>query len=247
MTSLRNLKNEVHIWCARLDLDELSVSCACQRLSGDERKQALQLRTPLLRAKFIVSRTLLRMLIAHLCDCAPDRIQFSYGEYGKPSVENQFPSVQFNMSHSGDIAAYAFTAYDPLGLDIEQHRPMPDLEGIAFRFFNHSDFEELLHVSAPERVPSFFDCWVRKEAYVKGLGKGLSMPLDGFQVSFAPGQRTAVVTEHDDTEDSLAWSIVAFAPEVAYSGAVAVRRRTGKVRIHKLRSARDILAGTTRL
>jgi 4'-phosphopantetheinyl transferase len=145
------------------------------------------------------------------------------------------------MSCSENLAAYAFAANRDLGVDVEKHRPCTDLEKIARRFFCPAEYEELLRVPDAERVPAFFDSWVRKEAFIKAAGGGLSIPLDSFRVSLT-GQPVALLAVDGFMEDAGPWSIAAFCPEEEYSGAVALRRESCSLRVHGVRAAVEMLA-----
>ena len=85
------------------------------------------------------------------------------------------------------MALYAFTLGCELGVDVEQLRKLDDPESIARRFFSPGEASELLSLKPEERGPAFFRCWTRKEAYVKAIGDGLTIPLDCFQVTLLPG------------------------------------------------------------
>ena len=149
--------------------------------------------------------------------------------------------MHFNLSHSGDLAAYAVTLASEVGIDVEQHRPMPDMAAIAQRFFSAKEYQSLLQVPEPERISAFFDCWVRKEAYVKARGGGLGMGLDNFHVSLAPDEPAALLSIDDPTEDPREWFLQAFTPEQGFSGALALRQKRCRVHLHKTMSATDVL------
>jgi len=233
---------EVQVWCARIDADTDAVERANRQLSRNERDRASRFRLPSPRVTFVLSRAVLRTLLAHFCGCSPQEVEFAYGKQGKPYLASPIPAIRFNVSHSGNIAAFAFAANDELGVDVEQHRPMTDMEQIAHRFFSPGECQDLLRIPEGERVAAFFDGWVRKEAFIKALGQGLSIPLDSFRVSLTPGQPAALLTVDGEVEASAAWSITEFSPEEGYSGAVALRRQPCAVRVHNLRPALELLA-----
>jgi 4'-phosphopantetheinyl transferase len=146
-------------------------------LSPDERTRAAAFRFPHLRDSFILARGALRILLARYLDLAPAAIQFAYGPKGKPALAA--PSLlDFNASHSGNLAVFAFTAGCEIGIDIERIRPVPGLQNIADRFFSRREAAELLSLPENHRDQAFFQCWTRKEAYIKATGEGLSAPLD---------------------------------------------------------------------
>lgn len=209
------------------------VERAVEILSPDERERADRFRFPRLRSDFALSRALLRILLARHTGRAPLDITFRYGPQGKPSLEPE-QGIRFNLAHSGGLAVYAFTRDRDVGIDIEQARPMPDLEQIASRFFSTAEYLDLTALHGAERTSAFFDCWVRKEAYIKAVGGGLSIPLDSFRVSLAPARRAALLEVTDAPAEAPEWSLLAFSPEPGYHGAIAIRERQPRVHISEL-------------
>ena len=96
--------------------------------------------------------------------------------------------VQFNLSHSGKWIVLALARERQVGIDIERIRPLEDLDRMAAICCSSRELALLRTLPASEKLPAFFGCWVRKEAYVKGLGQGMRMPLHTLEVSFAPEQ-----------------------------------------------------------
>jgi 4'-phosphopantetheinyl transferase len=234
-------KNEVQVWCFELCEAPLIIERAYSILSEDERLRALRFRYPSLTAAFILSRAILRALLASFSDCVPSALRFAYGLQGKPFLADGSP-IRFNMSHSGQIAAYAITLGREVGVDIEQHRHLSYMEQIAFRFFSSSEYRKLLSLGRPDREIAFFKCWVRKEAYIKTLGRGLAVPLDSFQVSLLPDEPSGLLGVQNNKIESHEWQIEGFSPSVGYSGAVAVRSRDCSIRVHSPHRAAEVFS-----
>ena len=174
-----------------------------------------------LQRSFIVARGVLRTLLGHYLKTPPRDLHFNYGAKGKPSLAGA--RIQFNASHSGDLALLAFTLDCELGVDAEVIRPMPDIEDIAKRFFSTEETAELMSLSAAQREQGFFLCWTRKEAYIKATGEGLSAPLDGFRVTLRPGETARIVHFGHDIDAARAWSLHNLDPAPGYAGALAYR------------------------
>lgn len=130
----------------------------------------------------------------------PADLVFSYGPKGKPFIEGS--RVHFNISHSLDLAVYAFGTGE-LGVDVEWIRDV-EIEAIARRFFTPGECAWILGSDTPAQA--FFDCWTRKEAYIKAEGGGLSIPLDEFSVL-----------------EPLPWQFNSWRPADGYIAAVAVK------------------------
>jgi 4'-phosphopantetheinyl transferase len=70
---------------------------------------------------------------------------------------------------------------------------------------------------------AFFNCWTRKEAYIKARGEGLSHPLDQFSVSCAPGQPTALLSTENDPPEFSRWWLHELRPGSGYVAALALK------------------------
>jgi len=159
-------------------------------LSADEQARVKRLRKTNDQANAIASRGVLRTLLGRYLGIAPRELVFSYGPQGKPSLALSNRNIPaFNVSHSGDWLLLAFAPPDlHIGIDIEQHRPIPEWQEIAHHTFHPRELAALLAQPAPDQLACFFDCWTRKEAVVKSLGTGISIDLQSFCVPIERAQ-----------------------------------------------------------
>ena len=211
--------NEVHIWLAKLD--DYSAASLKLLLAEDELARATRFHFDRDRNHFIVARALLRKLLASYAGVGAAELRFSYAEKGKPSLEeSQQGSLNFNLAHSHGLAIYGFSRGRELGVDLEFIREDLADEKIAERFFSPSEIDELRKLPAELRKQAFFDCWTRKEAYIKARGDGLSMPLDGFDVSLAPGEAAALLRNHKEPGEVTRWSMQSLTVPAGYVAAL---------------------------
>ncbi|MGA8027350.1 MAG: 4'-phosphopantetheinyl transferase superfamily protein [Bryobacteraceae bacterium] len=175
-------------------------------LASDERDRASRFRFEHLRQLFVIRRGALRCLLGRYLDLDPANIWFNYGSKGKPALASA-TGVEFNTTHSGDVAAFAFTLGCPIGLDLEQVRPLKETQDIADRFFCSEEAEEMMSLPPSERERAFFCCWTRKEAYVKAIGDGLSAPLDTFRVTVRPDEPAHFIHLANDTNAARVWTL----------------------------------------
>jgi 4'-phosphopantetheinyl transferase len=212
---------EVHLWQARLD-DRLADGLK-RLLSPDELSRADRLLFSKDRDHFIVARGLLRILLAAYVDIDSADLRFSYAEKGKPSLEeNQRTAINFNLAHSHGMALYAFAHGREVGVDLEYIREGLADEKIAERFFSPREIETLRTVPAQSRKEAFFNCWTRKEAYIKARGEGLSMPLDAFDVSLAPGELATLLRNHNEPGEVGRWTMQSIPVPSGYVAALVV-------------------------
>jgi len=206
----------VRLWSLQLTAPDGVVEQLHATLSTDERERAARFRFPYLRTRFVIARSALRALLGVALDVAPAAVVFRYGAAGKPAVAG---GPEFNLSHSGDVALFALHPRTPLGVDVERLRVIADLEQIATRFFAPAETADLLALDPAERGSAFLRCWTRKEAFVKALGDGLSIPLSDFTVSLGPSE-PAVLRELRGAPAS-GWALHSFEPEAECIAAVA--------------------------
>ncbi|MCB1055772.1 MAG: 4'-phosphopantetheinyl transferase superfamily protein [Acidobacteria bacterium] len=216
--------DELHVYAVSLAPPPETVAELETLLTPDEVERAYRFRFERHRRRFIVGRGVLRRLLGAYLDVPPGELRFHYGDKGKPSLDPRWDAagLSFNLSHSQELALYGLVQGRELGIDVEQLRPMPDAEQIAERFFSRSERETLRRIPAERKADAFFNCWTRKEAYIKATGDGLSMPLDRFDVTLAPEDEARMLSAEGDPAKAASWSMYHLEPAAGYVGALAI-------------------------
>lgn len=212
-------ESAMHVWAVGLAAEPSSLHTL---LSPDEVTAAGRFRFVEDRRRYVVARGSLRRILAVYADAPPARLQFRYGDRGKPHLEGHHP-LEFNLTHAGDLALVAVTRIGPVGVDVERLRPIEDLLGLARRNFSAGEYATLANLPEAERLDSFLRCWTRKESYVKAVGDGLALPLGEFEVSFASGDRDRFLSIGGSRSEARSWFLHGFRPAAGYLGALAVQ------------------------
>lgn len=212
----------MHVWRLNLEEDAAGESPSSACLAPDERARAARLLVAAARRGFICRRARLRQVLAEYLGVAPDAVRFVTNAYGKPAVAGAAAAgdLRFSYSHSGALAVLAVTRGREVGVDVEQRRSMPEALQLATSFFAPSEVAALTRLSAAEREPAFFDCWTRKEAFIKALGLGLSFPLNQFAVSL--GEPARLLELHGAPPPPGSWTLRSLAVGPGFSAALAV-------------------------
>ncbi len=217
-------EHEVHVWRARLDVPARDIPALQWALSAEENARAARFYFERDRSRWIVARGLLRKLLGYYTRTDPRLINFELNRYGKPALAFPTPhaALQFNVSHSADLALYAFTWRRPLGVDVEYMRPDIEYDQIARHSFSPGEQRTFAGLSLEEKHEAFYRCWTRKEAYIKARGIGLSLSLDLFDVSLLPGEPAALLCSREDPQEAQRWSMRQLDPGPGYAGALVV-------------------------
>jgi 4'-phosphopantetheinyl transferase len=183
--------NEIHLWLVKHDETAIPHEAGARWLSSDENARAVRFCSQALRDRFRADRIFLRGMLAAYLELPPEEIRFSYGANGKPLGLLTGPGnlLNFNLTHSGAVTMCAVALNFEIGLDLEQLRTVPDMNGIADRFFCAEEVACLMNIPAGQRQEGFFRYWTAKEAFIKATGEGLSRPLDSFAVRFCDHQQ----------------------------------------------------------
>jgi 4'-phosphopantetheinyl transferase len=220
------LKNDIHIWQADLDLPMTDIQMFKETLSMDEMERAKRFHFDKDRNRFIVRRGILRAILGRYLNVEPSRVQFCYGKNGKPILTDTFgkKTVCFNLSHSEGVGLYAVTQDHEIGVDIEHVRDILDMAQIAERFFSVRENIIFCSLPAGKRKEAFYNCWTRKEAFVKAIGKGLTFALNTFDVTLAPGEPAELLEIAGNIKEAAHWSVQPLALTHGYVGAIAVKK-----------------------
>lgn len=214
----------IHLWTARLDPPAWQVDELARLLDPDERQRAARFRFDVHRRRFIVGRGFMRRVVGAYLETDPARLVWSYGPKGKPALAEPAAGepLYFNLSNSEELALLGLDREREIGVDVEYLRPLSDMEALAERFFSSSESETLLALPPAERTAGFFNCWTRKEAYLKAVGDGLSAPLNRFDVTLKPGEEPRMLRLEGSPERAARWSLYHLEPAREYLGAVAI-------------------------
>jgi 4'-phosphopantetheinyl transferase len=215
---------EIQLWSVRLDPAPEQVERLGRPLAEDEWERARRFRFEVHRRRYVVGRGVLRLLLAAYLDLPPAEVRFVYGPRGKPFLDpaQAAGGLSFNLSNSDELALVGLVRDVEIGVDIELVKPMSDLEAIAERFFSASERDCLRGLPPEQKPTAFFNCWTRKEAYLKAVGEGLAAPLDSFDVTLAPGDPPRMLTLRGDPVAAQRWTLHHLLPADGYIGAVAM-------------------------
>jgi 4'-phosphopantetheinyl transferase len=168
------------LWWATLDLSTTALKRFAVCLSPEERQRAERFRRSLDRERFVAAKGWMRYLLASLLSCAMSDIVIVADEDGKPRLAST--GLSFSASRTGNVALYATSWRMKVGVDIEAIRPGTDIHGMTARFMSPAEQRALASLAPARHRQAFFQCWTRKEAYLKGIGVGLNFPLRNLDV-----------------------------------------------------------------
>ena len=228
--------DETHVWIASLDAPAERLSSLRALLNVEELARADRFLQAQHRVHGAVSRGCLRSLLGSYLHVPPQSIEFQLNSHGKPSLSatHGHSRLRFNVSHSHGLALFAFAHGRHLGVDIEKIRLDRPAEKIAQRFFASAEAARLRSLPSAQQPQAFFECWTRKEAYMKALGEGLSLPLDSFEVGFGPGVPPSILWARDEPDAAARWTLFDLQPFPGFAGALAVERPPCIVRCWRL-------------
>ena len=199
--------NFVDVWHGGLlqpydDIDSLSAL-----LSEQERLKATAFKNDDMRRRYIAVRAKLRRIIAGYLKTDPAELQFKVAEHGKPYLA--CGSVHFNLSHTANHLVIAVANFPNIGIDIEKIKFRNNFDGLAARCFSVDELQAWRQLSVDEQTQAFYRLWVKKEAFVKAIGRGLAMGLQQCEVELvAGGQLKAIPSEYGVADDWLTTEVL---------------------------------------
>jgi 4'-phosphopantetheinyl transferase len=225
----------IDLWTWPLEVSRREEAVLEALLSADERQRVASFISVRDRRRFIVGRGRLRQVLSPYVFLPPEALRFRYGAHGKPALSPSRSRPHFNLSHSAGVAALAIAACD-VGIDIEEVRPVDS--AVAERFFSAGENAVLRTLRGADWRDAFYRCWTRKEAVVKAIGKGLSLPLASFEVS-VPRAAPFLLFLEGCQDATSQWSIVDVALPRGLVGAIAARTMGRGVSVRRRRWDRN--------
>ncbi len=211
----RMLTGEAHLWLAHLERPDL-VPAAREILSPIEIERGLRYRSNRDRTWFFARHFLLRTLLSLYLHQSASSLDIQRTQHGKPFLAGH--PIYFNLSDSGEWCLFAFTQLAPIGVDLENVREQTDLMQVARRYFSNVEMAALERLPHEQQVEAFYHIWTQKEALIKAIGEGLSIPLDSFDVGTDPGQPGSL--RMDRGASARSWAMRTFIPKQGFKAAV---------------------------
>jgi 4'-phosphopantetheinyl transferase len=203
--------NAVHLWRAPLTISTEEEDSFFALLNEDEKKRANRFHFPQHKRRFVAARGLLRQLLSYYLSSPPADIVILNQVRGKPYVPDA--TLQFNVSHSEEMAVFALANAFSVGVDIEMIKDDFN-HAVAERYFHPEEYAQVLSFPKDKQAAEFYRIWACKEAWVKAIGEGLHFPLADFSVLA------------DKPAD---WVIQNFAANPDYQSAFAAQHEVGEV------------------
>ena len=220
---LKLLDNEVHLWLINLNISSQEIARLTNTLSTDEIVRADRFKFENHRDRFIAARGFLRQILSNYLQKNSEKITFEYSGRGKPKLLNT--NLQFNVSHSQNIALYSFTKNNLIGIDIEYLRSNVECNKIAERFFNEIEYRIINNLSQDKQARTFFQFWTMKEAYLKATGEGLGGGLETVKIELNRNLEAKVKAIAFNEIEPNNWFFKSFIPEQGFVATVAVNTK----------------------
>jgi len=167
---------DVQVWGIVLEVADSELPRAASVLSHDERVRAERLISEEHRRRSIAAHAILRLILSRYCGASPVQLAIRRTSDGKP-VLSDYPSIQFNLTHSHGRALIAVARDQKVGIDLEHVRREVDVVRLAKRFLSERDLTFIEHGNPAQRHERFLKAWVAREAVFKADGRGITFPL----------------------------------------------------------------------
>jgi len=211
--------NDFHIWQVALTPNRQILELCKSVLSTEEQKRVKWLKFEYDKTKYVISKGILRLLLADYLNINTSEISISRQRKGKPFVNND-NTLFFNMSDSGELCVFAFTRVGEIGIDIEKKRILPDLDDLIQKNLTKQEIN-IINKEPSEKNLNFLRFWTIKEAYLKAIGEGMRLTPNNLEFSIEKGNIKLVNQQGIlDQED---WFFREFFPETSYFGVIVFK------------------------
>ena len=219
---------EIHAWITRLDDDDEGLDDkAAFDLSKGETARAARFKFDRDRSCYIRTHSALRRLLGRYLGLVPSGVRIAQSSTGKPALAGD-SELFFNMSHTRTFALFGFSRQGVIGVDVEHVRSSVDVFSLGQRFFTTSESDLIANAGTEDQLRYFFTAWVRKEAVVKAVGRGLAIPLSAVDV--APGDPAPHRTARLEEDPPSDWQIIDLPEPHGHLAALATDVRPSRVR-----------------
>jgi 4'-phosphopantetheinyl transferase len=219
----------VHVWAVRLDDASVDLERGRDLLSPDERERAARFIFERDRRRYLVAHIALHEILSRYLPIEPAQLSFDLGPNGKPKLHQALaPSgIEFNLSHSNEMALLAVAHGREVGVDVEHVREKFAFQEVAERFFTAKEVAAMRSLPATLQRQAFFKCWTSKEAFLKAKGTGLSGALDEVEITLGGDEQVDIAANVPN------WWLFELEPIAGYESALVVASAPAPIRCYQ--------------
>lgn len=181
--------DDLELWLCPLCIPATKLAAYDALLSKSERERAARFGTSALRQRYVAGRGTLRVILGQALRAAPECVAIGRGPRGRPALAMTGRSLDFNVTHTRDVALIALLRGSPaaarIGIDIEHENRDVSTDRLARRYLTAREREGLAGLDAEARRKRFIRLWTAKEAMSKATGDGLRAPMCRLDVDLA--------------------------------------------------------------
>lgn len=215
----------IHLWLAQPHFASPRLE---DLLSDDEWRRGQRFIRRGDRERHLVACALIRIALGTQMGISPGDVELDRrcprcgDPHGRPRLRDRTSRIELSVSHSGNLVAVAIAQQHPLGVDVEEMRPLRNLHSLEQMVLSAKEVAGLRRLPDATRSLAFLTLWTRKEAVLKALHRGLEL-----------NPRQLVVSAHNEEPRVLAWppgiaapsefSLAGFKTDADYVGSVAIK------------------------
>lgn len=216
--------DEVRVFYAWCDgLEPAAIERCLALLSDDERARYQRFHFEHDRHSYLAAHAVTRAVLAPLAALQPPELQFEAGAQGRPELcqPASGPRLRFNLSHTRGLVACAVALEHAIGVDVEHVARRADIDQLAPAVFSERERAELAELTGDDKRTRFFQLWTLKEAYIKAVGKGLSLPLRSITLELPAGAPPRLRFAPPLSDNGAHWWLDVHAPRPSHLLAIA--------------------------
>lgn len=186
----------VEVWLCGLSASPTELAALAESLAAAEHARAARFGTESLRERWMAGRAALRIVLGRTLGVAPAAVEIRRGVRGRPELADPQARIDFNISHTGDVAlvgiARGLSPRTRIGVDIERRDREVGVDRLARKFLTPNERATLAGLDLRGRRERFVRYWTCKEAMSKATGDALIAPFGRIEVAQPDHPRLAV-------------------------------------------------------
>lgn len=179
---MRPGQNEIHIWHIDDQDPEADIKRMSHVLTASEWDRHNRFVFEKERRRYLITRAMLREVLSrYRPEIDPTDWEFTVNDYGKPRIHDAQCDghLYFNIAHTAGAIVLAVQSQPDIGIDTERFDRKIGSLSFCASVLSPRELADLQALPRAQQARRFLTIWTLKEAYIKAVGKGLSIPLDG--------------------------------------------------------------------